>query len=105
MGTAHTLSRRFFWAENNLWKEDIQGHPVTVVLAGRDVIVNTKVIGTYLTGAKDWLMKARDGGSGIWKGNGLSVLWFEDLNHGQVFDLRTTRRRLVDIVHRLSIER
>lgn len=77
---------------------------MTVVLAGRDIIVNTKVIGTYLTGAEDWIIMARDGGDGIWKDNGLNVLYFDDLNHGQVFDLRTTRRRLVDIVRGFSIE-
>ncbi|KAH7190271.1 hypothetical protein BKA60DRAFT_664498 [Fusarium oxysporum] len=36
IGIAHTLFRRFFWADNLLWKEDIRDHPVTVVLAGRD---------------------------------------------------------------------
>ncbi|KAG7100586.1 hypothetical protein HYQ44_019938 [Verticillium longisporum] len=29
MGTSHTLFRRFFWAENILWKEDIQDHRVS----------------------------------------------------------------------------
>jgi hypothetical protein len=51
MGVAHTLFRRFIWSDNALWKEDVQGHHVAVVLAGKDVIVDTKVIGAYLTGA------------------------------------------------------
>ncbi|KAH6880396.1 hypothetical protein B0T10DRAFT_463956 [Thelonectria olida] len=53
MGLSHTLFRRFIWADNALWKEDIQCHDVTVVLAGRDMIVDTKVIGAYLTGADE----------------------------------------------------
>ncbi|KAM9874273.1 alpha beta hydrolase fold family [Verticillium dahliae] len=53
MGISHTLFRRFFWAENILWKEDIQGHSVSVVLSGRDSIIDAKVIGAYLTGAPD----------------------------------------------------
>ncbi|KAJ3453283.1 hypothetical protein MRS44_017530 [Fusarium solani] len=57
MGVAHTLFRRFIWSDNALWKEDIQDHRVAVVLAGRDVIVDTKAIGAYLTGADDWSLE------------------------------------------------
>ncbi|MCJ1358971.1 MAG: hypothetical protein MMC33_008971 [Icmadophila ericetorum] len=33
-----------------------------------------------------------------WKGKGLDILWFEDLDHAQVFDSKRNRRKLVDIV-------
>ncbi|KAH6874275.1 hypothetical protein B0T10DRAFT_587751 [Thelonectria olida] len=104
MGVSHTLFRRFIWADNALWKEDIQGHHVTVVLAGRDVIVDTKVIGAYLTGADDWFLETRSGEDVVWKGDGLDVMWFQDLDHGQVFNGRRTRKRLVDIVRRFCVE-
>ncbi|KAH7118265.1 hypothetical protein B0J13DRAFT_458337, partial [Dactylonectria estremocensis] len=104
MGVSHTLFRRFFWADNILWKEDIQGHCVTVVLASSDIIVNTKAIGAYLTGADDWILETSHWEDGIWKGNGLDVLWFQDLDHGQVFDTRRMRGRLVNIVRRFCVE-
>lgn len=101
MGVSHTLFRRFFWADNVLWKEDIHGHCVTVVLAGRDIVVNTKVIRAYLTGSED---EALETGSSedeeAWKGNGLDVLWFPNLDHGQVFDDKRARSKLVQTVRR-----
>jgi len=83
IGIAHTLFRRFFWADNLLWKEDIRDHPVTVALAGRDSVIDTKAIRAYLLGQN---------------GNGLDVIWFQDLDHGQVFDEKRTRSSLVEIV-------
>ena len=52
MGVSHTLFRRFFWSENILWKEDIQNRRVTVVLSGKDLIVDTKAVKAYLTGSE-----------------------------------------------------
>ncbi|KAH7120191.1 hypothetical protein B0J13DRAFT_649674 [Dactylonectria estremocensis] len=91
MGVSHTLFRRFFWADNALWKEDIQGHRASVMLAGSDIVIDTKTIGAH------WE-------DGIWKGDGLDVVWFQDLDHGQVFDKRSRRGRLVDIVRRFCVE-
>ncbi|KAF7553575.1 hypothetical protein G7046_g7075 [Stylonectria norvegica] len=82
IGVSHTLFRRFFWADNVLWKEDLKGHKVTVVLAGQDGIVDTPVIGAYLTGAEDWVFQPEKWENGLWKGDGLDVLWFQDLHHG-----------------------
>ncbi|RYP47620.1 hypothetical protein DL768_006349 [Monosporascus sp. mg162] len=104
IGVAHTLFRRFFWAENILWKEDIQNHRVAVSLAGSDLIVNAKVIRAYLTGGDDWTLANEDSEDGDWKGDGLDVLWFPGFHHGQVFDKRNTRTRLVDVVRRFCIE-
>ncbi|RKF79046.1 putative transcription initiation protein spt5 protein [Golovinomyces cichoracearum] len=33
-----------------------------------------------------------------WKGNGIDILWFEDLDHAQVFDKKATRRMLRDVI-------
>ncbi|KAJ3453231.1 hypothetical protein MRS44_013203 [Fusarium solani] len=104
MGVAHTLFRRFIWSDNALWKEDVQGHHVAVVLAGKDVIVDTKVIGAYLTGADYWPPDTGSWENGIWKGDGLDVLWFQELDHGEAFSRRRTRKRLVDIVRRFVVE-
>lgn len=99
MGVSHTLFRRFFWADNILWKEDIQGHPTTVVLAGRDLIVDTKAVAAYLTGADGWTPETgwRDGRLGD---EALNVMWFQDLDHAQVFDKKRTRRELVGTIRK-----
>ena len=33
-----------------------------------------------------------------WKGNGIDILWFKDLDHAQVFDKSSTRRRLINAI-------
>jgi hypothetical protein len=109
MGVSHALSRHFFWSENILWKEDIAIHRVTVVLGGQDLIVNAAAVKAYLLGensarseefAKAEKWENGDRGTSPWKGDGLDVLWFPDLDHAQTFDKRRTRRRLTDIVRR-----
>ncbi|ROT42901.1 hypothetical protein SODALDRAFT_355092 [Sodiomyces alkalinus F11] len=59
MDVSHTLSRRFFWADNILWKEDIQGHHATVILAARDLIVDTAAVSAYLTGTDAFCLLVR----------------------------------------------
>lgn len=104
MGVSHTLFRRFFWADNILWKEDIQSHQVTVVLAGRDLIVDTKAVAAYLAGVDDWALEAsrRDGRLGD---DALNVMWFQDLDHAQVFDKWRTRRELVNTLRRYCTQK
>ncbi|KAI9768078.1 MAG: hypothetical protein M1840_005112 [Geoglossum simile] len=105
MSVAQTLFRRFFWAENILWKEDILGQRVTVFLGGRDLIVDTQKVGSYLTrlpgsGDEETTWNAHPEG---WKGeDGLSVVWCEELDHAQIFDSRKWMPRLVREIHSLS---
>ena len=101
IGTAHTLFRRFFWADNILWKEDIQDRRVAVSLAGSDLIVNTKMIRAYLTGGDDWTLASDDSIDDDWRDENAELLWFPDFHHGQVFDEMDTRRRLAGMVRRL----
>lgn len=91
IGISHTLFRRFFWADNVLWKDDIHGHQVTVALAGRDIVTNTKVIREYLTGSAN-------------ESGGLDVLWFPELDHGQVFDDNRARHSLIQNVRRFCAQ-
>ena len=104
MGVAHTLSRRFFWSENILWKHNLKGHLVTVVLCGKDLIVDTEAVGRYLKGEGSGPSKASGEGTTLedwktkpWKGTELDLLWFQDLDHAQVFDKRKTRHRLSEV--------
>ncbi|KAI1081476.1 hypothetical protein F5B20DRAFT_66553 [Whalleya microplaca] len=100
MGVSHTLSRRFFWADNIMWKEDLKNHHVTVSLAGRDLIVDAKVIAAYLIGEENWTPEAGGSDYGVWKGDTLGVLWFQQLDHAQVFDKKRTRAKLVSVVQK-----
>lgn len=94
--TAHTLGRCFFWSENILWKEDLGDRRVTVGLGGEDSIIDAKRVGKYLaTGSeagKEDCWRCRE-----WEGKGLEVLWFGHLDHAQVFDKKSNRKRLVDV--------
>lgn len=98
IGIAHTLFRRFFWADNLLWKEDLQDRPVAVALASRDSIIDTKSIRAYLVGSKDWAQSPNKETGEILSDGKLDVIWFEELDHGQAFDHKTTRLRLVETV-------
>ena len=103
MGVAHTLYRHFFWNECILWKEDVQGKDVTVSCSGRDLIVDTKAVAKYLV--------TDDEHNGVcsqtkkWKGKGLDVLWFKDLDHAQVFDRKRDYSVLVEVIQRYSTAR
>ncbi|KAJ5497541.1 hypothetical protein N7463_009528 [Penicillium fimorum] len=108
IGVAHTLARRFSWIDNIIWKEDLgvkteiqKGRNVTVVLSGRDLIVDTEAVGQYLMGSsetvdkKAWKIRP-------WIGYGLELLWFEQLDHAQVFDSEDTRRPVIRTISTYS---
>lgn len=97
MGVSHTLSRRFFWSENILWKHDLQGRRVTVVLCGKDLIVDTEAVGRYLKGSSITSKGGEEWKTESWKGGDLDVLWFQDLDHAQVFDFQNHRDRLLKV--------
>lgn len=123
-GVAHSLGRRFFWSENVMWKEDAKdlvkdGRRVTVSLSGRDLIVNTEAVGRYLADGATAKAEGNDMGSerrkekgfgpsdtkdawkdAEWEGNGLEILWFDHLDHAQVFDTKATRGRLIKVVRK-----
>src|ERR1700712_4659882 len=52
-GVAHTFSRRFFWSESILWKEDIASRRTTIFLGERDLLVDTAHVYEYLLGLKE----------------------------------------------------
>lgn len=101
LGVAHTLARRFFWSENILWKEEVSDRRVTVVLGGKDIIINSEAIGKYLTRG-DGIRAIDDHRDDAWKtqewrGEGLDVLWFPDCDHAEVVDTRKDRKILIDV--------
>ena len=115
IAVANTLGRHFFWTDNILWKEDIRDCKVTVALSGRDLIVNTQAVGKYLAedepGYERFLTEDESGSGEIdawkessWKGEGLDILWFEDVDHAQVFEKARHYRRLVEVVRSYSAD-
>jgi pimeloyl-ACP methyl ester carboxylesterase len=117
-------SENIIWKEDlglevKQWEE---GRKVTVVFGGKDILVDTNTVGRYLMGASLNGSQISDKAirmanefkmatvSGLvsaeeeewktrpWKGSGLEVLWFEQLDHGQVFELERTRRPIIKAI-------
>ena len=105
-GIAHTLTRRFLWLENMLWREDIEkrnDQRCTVVLSGKDIITDTDTLARYLTrpamaDARQDIDKYAGRKKLPWTGHGLEVLWFADLNHAEVFDTAKDRSVLLGVI-------
>lgn len=87
---ARALARHFFWAQNVLWKDDLQGREVAVVLSGKDQILDAREVRRYLTESDNLQFS--------WRQNGLEVLYYRDLDHAMVFDTKDRRRPMVDIL-------
>ena len=93
---ARALARHFFWFENILFREDVTGAgrpQVAVSLAGRDQIVDARAVWGYLT-------EGEESSRGRWARDGLEVLYFPELDHATVFDARTDRAELLDVLAR-----
>lgn len=89
---------------------------VTVSLGGRDLIVDTEVVGKYLARAvhsleaeEAALVKGLPGHANgspssvgwkqsEWQGQSLDVIWLDDTDHAQVFDTKEKRAKLVKVV-------
>jgi hypothetical protein len=98
MGVAHTLSRTFFWSDNILWKNDITERQVTIFLSGKDSIVNAPLVYAYLRdGAEEGQQKVKHFEPPV-DGGRLNVVFCDNLDHGQIFDLTIWRMRLLDEV-------
>jgi hypothetical protein len=95
---SRALSRHFFWAENVLWKEELEGRRVGVVLSGKDQIVNAEEVRKYLTGDRE-MVREEGEVSRAWERDGLEVLWYPGLDHAMVFDTPERRKPILDIVH------
>lgn len=85
---SHTLARRFFWNQLILFKQDLPSEmPLTVTLSGRDLIVPTREVWSYFTGAD--VPVGRDA---EWQEGNLRVLWFDKLDHAGIFAAKGVRR-------------
>lgn len=80
-----------------LWKDELEGREVGVVLSGEDQIVNAEEVRKYLTGEE--VAKRR----WIKEGGGLEVLFYPKLDHAMVFDTAERRKAVLDIMHRFVL--
>ena len=95
-GVAHTLSRRFFWSDSILWKEDIAAYEATIFLSERDLIVDSSCIYAYLAGHKSNNRCSAYYDTGI--DGKFRVVWCTGLDHGQIFDGGPWHTRLMNEV-------
>ena len=80
-------------------KEDIEGKDVAVVLSELDQIVDAKEVRRYLTDEET------DEPEFHWQKDNLHVLWYEDIDHAQVFDTKTRRSPLISILQSFAERR
>ncbi|KAH8682651.1 hypothetical protein BX600DRAFT_522089 [Xylariales sp. PMI_506] len=125
-GIAHTLGRHFFWKENLIWKEELLGtseegdtvaqggggprssgrRKVAVCLSELDLLVNTTAVADYLTAGEGWRPGRLGPGSAGKKHpvdrhttrDGIDILWYRGLDHGQSFDTRHALTPIVSLV-------
>jgi len=117
---AYTLTRRFIWSENSLWREDVEQRAIapggpqnrcTLTLAGKDIITDTNTLGCYLTRSQvndePWY-EQENALNDEWKGSNwtgkapLEVIWFPELNHAEVFDDAKDRKVLFQVLEMYS---
>ncbi|KAG5929777.1 hypothetical protein E4U42_004590 [Claviceps africana] len=123
LGVAYSLGRHFFWRDNILWREDLFAKPpanelqadertpwtrrkVAVSLSGRDLIVDTASVATYLTSKPRFIMTDGAMGEigepekeGKVSLDEVDVLIFPNLDHAQSFDWKYARDRIVQLIH------
>lgn len=73
-----------------MWKEELEGKKVAVVLSGEDQIVHAQEVRKYLTGEEE--------PSARWEKDGLQVLYYPGLDHAMVFDTKERRRPVLEVL-------
>jgi hypothetical protein len=108
MGIALSIMRLFDWTQNVLWLDEISDRPITIVLAGKDTIIDTTKLRQYL--AKNGI--GVDSNRGLKCDSGVEldgikskpnsfdadIVFHKNYNHGEVFLRNEGRRNMADIV-------
>jgi len=89
---ARTLGRHFFWAENIMWKHDLDGRRFAVALAGDDQLLDAQAVHKYLT--------QQEKPTKYWQKDGLEVFFFPGEDHATILDTRKTRKPLLEVLRR-----
>lgn len=104
MCIAHSITRRFDWSKNVLWKDEMRGRTMTIALAGEDIIIDPFVLQHYLMSDKDLKPRAYKAKDVPHAGRnhdrkGLDIVWFDGINHSEMFDRAKDWMPLVTILH------
>ncbi|KAJ3912833.1 hypothetical protein F5877DRAFT_53419 [Lentinula edodes] len=103
---AYVLGRCFFWAENVLWREDLDSNSdlgsvkFAILLSGKDQIIPAPLVRLYLTRETGETRETREDDSHNRK---VEVLYYPDLDHATVFDTKERRRGMVEVLGRFSV--
>ena len=102
MGVAHALTRRFDWSENVLWKDEMRGRRITVVLGGKDIILDSHAVRKYLmddpeldaefVDSRSYSVERSDSK----KSRDMRLVWYDHCNHAGMFDTAIDWEPLVD---------
>jgi len=103
IGAAHTVTRRFVWTENVLWKDELKNKKAGLIVSGRDIILDGRRLRDFLIEGEPEITRsgisAVPGAELVETGN-REILWFKHLNHAEVFDFKKERRLLAEMVWR-----
>lgn len=104
MCVAHSITRRFDWSENVLWRDDIKGRTMTVALASDDIILDPFAVQKYLCDGAELnprTCNARDipPAGHVDASQGLDIVWYDGLNHSEMFESARAWLPLVAILH------
>jgi len=123
LGRHFFWSENILWRDRIMHLVKDKGMRMTASLASHDLIVDTAAVGQYLMEAevpdpvlvtdetsqqpRMELESKHEGGSEgkmeewkkrEWKGKGLEVMWWQGLDHAQVFDEKASRKKLIDVL-------
>ncbi|KAK6849369.1 hypothetical protein PG995_013202 [Apiospora arundinis] len=101
---AHTVCRRLHWPEHILFREDFAGRRTTVVVAGRDCVLDGPAVASYVhygrsdqTSHED--LKELEKTWTTWTGRGdIELMYLADRDHGQSLLLPKLYRRIAEAV-------
>ena len=102
MGIAHALARHFFWTENILWKEELDGLPSAVVLASQDSVLDAKEVWKYLTGSTPPPTDPAEV-TEEWSEKDMTVRWYRGLDHSQAFLTKERREPMIKLLQRFVL--
>ncbi|KAK5958067.1 hypothetical protein OHC33_001257 [Knufia fluminis] len=108
IGSAHTVTRRFVWTENVLWKDELKERKAGIIVSGRDIILDGPRLKDYLLNDEPEIERSGINavqGAELVRAGAMELLWFRNLNHAEVFECKKERRLLTEMVWRYCCER
>lgn len=82
----------------------MRSHTLTIVLSGGDIIAATVGLRKYLMmdegiGIREYRASDYKKGQNF-RGEGINLIWYDNQNHGEIFDTSNDMEAIVSIAHR-----